>query len=105
MWLRERKREVMEQLQDFAWHVRKQHNWCGGYEYSIEVEGLAGLVSYGDTYRDAKEGLIESAFFWMRHLKLERLPNGQNGSPHLIHISTTMSDEEFEQINLLVQQW
>jgi len=95
----------LEQLQDFTWHVRKQKNWCGGYEYAIEIDELEDLVSYGDTYREAKEGLVESVFYWLRHRKLERLPEGQKRSAHCIRISKTMTEEEFKQINLLVREW
>lgn len=102
---RERKQVVLEQLQNFTWRVQKQKNWCGGYEYMIEVVELDGLISYGDTYKEAKEGLVDSVFYWLKHRKLRQLPEGESRLTHLVHICTTMTEDEFAQINLLVREW
>lgn len=105
MLLRERKLVTLEQLQKYTWRVQKQKNWRGGYGYMIEVDELDGLISYGNTYREAKEGLMEAVHYWLQQRQLTSLPARESSQPSFIRIDTSMSEEEFQEINLLIQKW
>ena len=84
--------------ENFRWRVRRVSNWMGRQEMMIELDELEGCVSFGDTLREAKKGLKESLFLWIRHHGEQQLPDIRSGA-HLIILDSPMTDEEFEYIN------
>lgn len=45
--------------EDFTWYLRQVPNWIGSKEYMIELEGIDGCVSFGETIREAKKGCMK----------------------------------------------
>ncbi|GAE25788.1 hypothetical protein JCM9140_1804 [Halalkalibacter wakoensis JCM 9140] len=82
----------------FTWRVRKVFDWRGGMEVMIEFEELHGCVSYGETVRDAKMGLTDSLYMWIRMYGESQLPDLRDGA-QLIHLDPPMDEEEFRSIN------
>ncbi len=89
--------------ENFKWRVRKVSNWFGCSEVMIELDELDGCVSFGDTLREAKIGLRESLFLWIRQHGEQQLPDICSGA-HLIMLDPPMTDEEFEYINTEIKK-
>ncbi|MGO4890071.1 type II toxin-antitoxin system HicB family antitoxin [Anaerobacillus sp. MEB173] len=94
--------ESMPPLTSYTWLVRKQFDWCGGMEYSIELKELEGCVSYGYTIAEAKKGLLDSVKVWLNGHN-NTLPAAKNET-HIIVIEPDMHKEEFDYINHSLQQ-
>ncbi|MFV8827632.1 type II toxin-antitoxin system HicB family antitoxin [Alkalihalobacterium sp. APHAB7] len=85
--------------------VRRQYNWNGQEEYCVEVKGLDGCVGHGDTYKEAKEDLIFAIKLWVKKEgRIELLRLNENEKP-LLYIEPAMTDEEVNQINVIVKEW
>lgn len=90
----------------FTWAVRKEFNWLGGYEYSIEILGLHQCISYGESYSEARKGLPEAIEIWQKYNKgqisTKQLPSISTRG-HLVIIQPQMTKEEFDTINQRLQ--
>ncbi|MDT8859342.1 type II toxin-antitoxin system HicB family antitoxin [Alkalihalobacillus sp. MEB130] len=96
-------REVREyRPEDFTWRVREVKDWQGGIEMMIEIDQLDGCVSFGETVKDAKSGLRESLYLWLRTYGESQLPDVQGGA-QLIYLDPPMEEEEFDYINRELQ--
>jgi predicted RNase H-like HicB family nuclease len=84
--------------EDFNWRVRKVYNWLGGMEVMIELDQLDGCVSFGETVKEAKKGLQESLYLWIRMHGEQQLPDIRSEA-QLIFLDPPMEVEEFEYIN------
>ncbi|MCM3714973.1 type II toxin-antitoxin system HicB family antitoxin [Halalkalibacter oceani] len=84
--------------EDFQWRVRKVFDWCGKVEIMIELEELDGCLSFGDTVREAKDGLKEALYLWIRRHGEQQLPEVQQ-SAHLIILEPPMTTKEFHHVN------
>lgn len=84
--------------EDFNWRVKKVYNWQGGFEVMIELDQLDGCVSFGDTVKEAKQGLRESLYLWIRMYGEQQLPDIHNEA-QLIFLDPPMEVAEFEYIN------
>jgi predicted RNase H-like HicB family nuclease len=89
--------------ESYSWFVRKQLNCFGKDEYLIEIKELAGCVSYGDTFAEAKMGLRESIELWLKHHRL-KVPLILNSKAQLIYMVPQMTRKEFEKINHQILQ-
>lgn len=85
-------------IEDFTWRVRVVPNWLGGKEVMIEIAELLHCVSFGETFKEAKEALTESLFVWIQKNGEHRLPKKHNGA-HIIYLDVPMSKSEFTYIN------
>ncbi|WP_026671681.1 type II toxin-antitoxin system HicB family antitoxin [Alkalihalobacterium bogoriense] len=94
----------MQNQKQYTWLVRQEMDWQGGIEYSIEIKELPGCVSYGDTYKQAKEGLIEAVTLWKEKRKISQLRIPNEGSDN-INIQSAMTLKEFEDINAIIREW
>lgn len=91
--------------EDFKWRVRKVFNWMGHSEMMIELDELDGCVSFGDTLREAKKGLTESLFLWIRQHGEQQLPDIYSSArAHLIILESPMREEEFEFVNTEIKK-
>ncbi|NEU29992.1 type II toxin-antitoxin system HicB family antitoxin [bacterium LRH843] len=84
--------------EDYSWRIRKVANWLGQTEVMIEIDELKGCVSFGDTLKEAKIGLVESLFLWVRKHGGQGLPPKCSGA-HLIILEQPMCEDEFIYIN------
>ena len=94
----------LKQLEVYTWIVRKEKNWLGQVGYTITLKELEGCNSYGDTFQEAVRGLTEAVTLWLSKGNKKDLPLGKNGN-HIILLEPEMSNEEFEKINYIVQEW
>ncbi|OLO40196.1 hypothetical protein BTR23_06770 [Alkalihalophilus pseudofirmus] len=92
-------------LQQYSWLVRRQFNWKGHEEYSIEVKGLDGCIGYGDTYKEAKEDLAIAVQLWLKKQGLTEIPKIKGRHRPLLMIEPAMSKGEFEQVNIVIKEW
>lgn len=104
MQLKKEHQVEIHHLKCYTWLVRKQLNWRGDWEYAIEIKELDGCISYGDTYREAKEGLAEAASLWLKFHGLLTLPINVGKKPLLV-IEPKMTEAEFQQVNYIIKQW
>ena len=90
--------------EDFTWYLRQVPNWIGSKEYMIELEGIDGCVSFGETIREAKKGLYEALYLWLKRYGEEALPAAGNEGAQLIHLLPEMTDVEVQYINEELQR-
>lgn len=90
--------------EDFTWYLRQVPNWIGNKEYMIELEGIDGCVSFGETIREAKKGLYEALHLWLKRYGEEALPVVQSEGAQLIHLLPEMTDVEVRYINEELQK-
>ncbi|MCM2675339.1 type II toxin-antitoxin system HicB family antitoxin [Alkalicoccobacillus plakortidis] len=90
--------------EDFTWYLRQVPNWFGNKEYMIELEGIDGCVSFGDTVKEAKKGLQDALSLWLKRYGEEALPLHQHEGAQLIHILPEMSNLEVQYINEELQK-
>ncbi|WP_088103872.1 HicB family protein [Halalkalibacter urbisdiaboli] len=88
----------MNSPEDFNWQLRKIPNWRGGTSIMIEIVGAEGCVSYGDSVKQAKEGLYEALLVWIRHFGEYALPETREGA-QIVFLEPPMTDEEYQYIN------
>ncbi|WP_100405153.1 type II toxin-antitoxin system HicB family antitoxin [Bacillus solitudinis] len=84
--------------EDFIWRVRRVSNWLGASEFMIELEGIDGCVSFGDSITAAKLGLEEALELWIRHHGESLLPESCSGA-QIILLEPQMSEEEVLYLN------
>ncbi|TSB48105.1 type II toxin-antitoxin system HicB family antitoxin [Alkalicoccobacillus porphyridii] len=89
--------------EDFTWYLRQVPNWLGSKEYMIELEGIDGCVSFGDTVKEAKQGLKSALSQWMTRYGEFSLPVQSEGA-HLIHLIPEMTNVEVQYINEELQK-
>lgn len=94
----------MRNPKQYTWLVRQEMDWQGGIEYSIEIKELPGCISYGNTYKQAKEGLFEAVMLWKEKRKINQLRIPNEGSDN-INIQSAMTLKEFEDINAIIREW
>ncbi|MDQ0208173.1 type II toxin-antitoxin system HicB family antitoxin [Alkalicoccobacillus murimartini] len=90
--------------EEFTWYLRQVPNWFGKKEYMIELEGIDGCVSFGDSVKEAKQGLKEALSLWLRRYGESALPVQREGA-QLIHILPEMSNLDVQYINEELQKF
>ncbi|WP_216831838.1 type II toxin-antitoxin system HicB family antitoxin [Alkalihalobacterium elongatum] len=85
--------------------LRRQYNWKGQEEYSVEIKGLEDCVGYGDTYKEAKEDLILAVRLWLKREGRTELPPINKNKQPMLFIEPSMTEEEFKQINVVIKEW
>ncbi|WP_096202628.1 type II toxin-antitoxin system HicB family antitoxin [Bacillus sp. FJAT-45350] len=93
----------LKMIEAFTWVVRREMNWPFGNGYSIYLKEVDGCLSYGDTYQEAKKGLVEAFCQWLE--KNVDLPQQRLNPIHIVEVEPAMSKTEFDEINLAIQQW
>lgn len=83
---------------DFHWIVRKVYKWNGQMELMIELIDLDGCVSYGDTFKEARESLPLALHYWLTKYGEQQLPEPREGA-QLIFLEQEMTLNEFHYIN------
>lgn len=93
-------KEIVERIDpsQYAWTVKKTFNWLGKTEFMIEIDEIDGCVSFGDTIREAKRGLHEALYLWIKKYGYDMLPEMRKGA-HIITIEHPMTEAEFHYIN------